>query len=177
MIIGITGKAGSGKNLCSEIIEKQLKSVESLAFAEPLKEAAKILFNFNDNQLHNLKEKEEIDTRWDKSPRQIFQWLGGLLRKDIDKNFFIEHMKQRIENSYAHFIVVTDVRFLNELELIKSMGGKVIKIVRPNAKTTEYSDDVSEKGIDDELVDVLIINDGTVEDLSDKIKEILNLHT
>ncbi len=177
MIIGLAGKAGSGKDLFAELIKKRLgnDSVENLAFAKPIKDAAKILFNFTDEQLYDQTKKEEIDQRWGKSPRQIFQWLGGLLREDIDDDFFIGNMKQRIENSKAAVIVITDIRFLNELKLIKSMGGKVIKIVRPNAETTKHSDDISEQGIEDKFVDVIVINDGTIEEYNDEIMELLRI--
>lgn len=175
MIIGLAGKAGAGKDLFAELIKKQLTSVEVLAFAKPIKDAAKILFNFTDEQLYDHIKKEEIDPRWGKSPRQVFQWLGGLLRKDVHDDFFIGNMKQRIENSKADVIVITDVRFLNELKLIKFMDGKVIKIVRPNAETTKHSDDISEQGIEDKFVDSIVINDGTIEDLNDKIMELLRI--
>jgi hypothetical protein len=175
MIIGLAGKAGSGKDLFAELIKKRLTSVENLAFAKPIKDAAKILFNFTDDQLYNYIKKEEIDPIWDKSPRQIFQLLGGMLRKDVHENFFIMNIKQKIESSNANVIVITDVRFINELEFIRSIGGKIIKILRPNAITTEHCDDISEQGISNELADVIIINDGTIEEFEDKIMELLKI--
>lgn len=176
MIIGLTGKAGSGKDLCSELIKKRLgnDSVESLAFAKPIKDAAKILFNFTDEQLYDQIKKEEIDQRWGKSPRQILQWLGtDVLREHIDQDFFIKCVKQKIENSDKNFIVVTDVRFPNEAEFIKSIGGKVVKIVRPDAITTEHNGHITEQGIPESLVDNTIINDGTIEEYNDAIMELL----
>jgi len=176
MIIGFTGIAGSGKDTAAALIAKRLGKIEILAFAKPLKDAAQILFNFTDDQLHDPVKKEEIDPRWGKSPRKIFQWLGtDILREHIDKDFFIINMRQKIENSNADFIVVTDVRFPNEAELIRSMGGKVIKIVRPDATTTEHSSHITEQGIPESLVDKIIINDGTIEDFNDEIMELLRL--
>lgn len=177
MIIGLTGKAGVGKDLFSELIKKHLDSAESFAFAKPIKEAAKILFNFTDEQLYDQIKKEEIDIRWKKSPRQILQWLGtDILREHIDQDFFIKCIKQKIENSDKNFIIVTDVRFPNEAEFIRSMDGKVVKIIRPNAVTTEHNGHITEQGIADKLIDEIIINDGTIEDFENKIIEFLNGH-
>ena len=55
-------------------------------------------------------------------------------------------MQQRIEKSKADYIVITDVRFDNEAEIIRELDGIVIHIVRPNANTTEHNTHVTEQG-------------------------------
>ncbi len=164
-IIGVTGIAGSGKDTFALAIKELEPNTDIFAFAGPLKEACKILFNFSNDQLYDPVIKEEIDDRWKKSPRQILQWLGtDILRNNIDQNFFITNMKQKIEASKAEYIIITDIRFNNESEFIKSIGGKVIKIERPDAKTTIHSNHITEQGIANDLVDVVISNDSTIEE-------------
>jgi hypothetical protein len=61
------------------------------------------------------------------------------------------------------FVVVDDVRFPNEAELIRSMGGQLWRIERPGlADATGHA---SEGGLADWAFDWVIVNDGTVEDL------------
>lgn len=160
-IIGLTGIAEAGKDFAASIIDNHYDSVWKMAFAAPIKEACKSLYNLTDSQLHDQKDK--IDERWGLSPRQMFQFIGDVMREQ-DKNFFTINMKQRMEEKFdTKYIVVSDVRFDKEAEFIKSLNGKIIKIIRHDGKTTKYSDHVSEKGISKHLVDSIISNDCTSE--------------
>lgn len=167
MLIGLTGVAGSGKDTAAMFI-KQRYDVKTFAFAEPIKSACKNLFLLSEDQLHSYELKEVIDPRWNKSPRELFQWFGTDVLRKFDDNFFLKHMDIRIENNSCKHSIVTDVRFDNEAKYIKSRGGIVVKIVRPNADTTKHKH-VSENGFDDELVDIVIVNDGTLDQLEDKV--------
>jgi hypothetical protein len=60
-------------------------------------------------------------------------------------------------------VVVDDVRFPNEAQLIKSMGGQLWRIERPGL--TDATGHSSEGGLADWEFDRVIVNDGTVEDL------------
>lgn len=167
-IIGLTGRAGAGKNTAAAA----LLEYRELAYARPLKEAVGILFDFTHEQLYDAKEKEIVDERWGKSPRQILQWLGtDVLRTQLDENFFLIHMKSKIEESFTHYgnaVVITDVRFDNEAKLIKELGGKIVKIVREEEKEDKEAHS-SEKGVSMEFIDEIIINDGTIKDLHGKV--------
>ena len=145
------------------------KIVETFAFASPIKEACKILFNLTESQLHNHDFKEKIDERWGISPRQMFQLVGETMRNKVSKDFFLMSMKQRIENSKADYIIITDVRFNNEAELVRSLGGIIIKIVRDN-KTTQHSNHESEQGIDSSLVSSFISNNSTIEEFENNVE-------
>ena len=80
------------------------------------------------------------------------------------------------------FWCITDMRFPNELEAVKEKGGITIRVVRShgytNPHTREYKEmplsyHPSETALDDAEFDYEIINDGTIEDLIEKVKEIL----
>lgn len=173
-IIGVTGIAGSGKDTFALAIKESEKNTDVFAFAGPLKEACKILFNFSHGQLHDPILKEVHDERWDKSPRQILQWLGtDILRTHINQDFFVLNMKQRIDASKADYIIISDVRFDNEAEFIRSLGGKVIKIERNmdanDGKTTKHSGHITEKGISKHLIDAVIENNGSIEEFQNRV--------
>lgn len=163
MIIGFAGKKGSGKDLISQYLIDKYK-YQRYAFADPVKDICRILFGFNEEQLHgNLKEEMgEIGIR----PREAFQGIGTefgrkyihelfpTLRVDIG-SIWIEIFKRNYKNN----MVISDVRFQNEAEAIKEMGGIIILI------DSKYS---KEDGHESERIDVradyVIKNWGTIDE-------------
>ena len=176
MLIGILGFKYAGKDTTADyLVEKYL--FHKLALAQPLKDACQILFNFDNDQLYGSK-KEDIDLRWGTSPRIIYQYLGtDIFRKDIQKiipgiddNFWVRLTLDKLKKTYtinAQNVVISDVRFQNEIDAIHEQNGIIIKVIRP--KLQNKDDHVSEKNITDLKGDYEIINDGTVEDLYKKI--------
>ena len=178
-IIGFTGRAQSGKDTCASFIKELSDKVILAAYAKPLKDAAKILFNLTDDQLYDQTLKEQsIDDLCingiDASPRIILQWLGSHLRKDISQDFFLEHMSFKIKEALKKdidYFIVTDIRYNNEAELLKKYGAIIIKIERegPTIKTSNHH---SENGISNDIVDIIIDNNGTLDELKKKIIDI-----
>lgn len=181
VIIGLHGRAGSGKDTAADYINQTVMreigtDTCNLAFAKPLKDASKILFNFTDEQLYDTKLKEVVDERWGKSPRQILQWLGtDAIRKYINDDFFLKHMKQRIEGREYSYYTISDVRFPIEAQFVKDMDGIVIEILRDDTSTggTEHSDHSSEKRLSGDLVDYTVENNGTVQEFHKKLDDIV----
>jgi hypothetical protein len=67
--------------------------------------------------------------------------------------------------------VITDVRFTNEVDAIVKRGGHIIRVERPGI---EYNDThESETALDNVKFRNTIINDGTLEDLDNKICSLL----
>jgi Deoxynucleotide monophosphate kinase len=143
-IIGITGRKFSGKDTAGNyFVEKY--GFERMAYADPLKKAAKDIFDFNDEQLYG-NAKEINDSYWDVTPRQVLQFMGtNLFRNhicellpDMGKDIWVNVLKRKALNTFKKYpnakIVVTDVRFPNELQAIKDLGGVTIKLQRNNAQ-------------------------------------------
>ena len=173
-IIGFNGIAGAGKDTAALSFKESERNVDIFAFAGPLKDACKIL-------LYDPVMKETCDETWGKSPREILQWLGtDILRTHVNQDFFVMNMKQRIDLSKAEYIIISDVRFDNEAEFIRSLGGKIVKIERTmgsgssnEGKTTKHSGHITEKGISEKLIDVIVENNGTIEEFQNKIKFVM----
>jgi len=177
-LIGISGYAGSGKDTVADYyIENSRFARYSLA--DPIKKAASEMFgvplaHFSDREL-----KEVVIPFWGFSPRYMAQIIGtecgrNLFRQDIwIKRAEVEYNKYR-DNFNAGGMVIPDIRFENEAVWIQKMGGTLIHITRP-----DYDGDVgtaghaSEAGYSDNLKDYTVINDGTIEDLYEKINKIL----
>ena len=176
-IIGITGRKFNGKDTLGNILHEKY-GYKCIAFADPLKNCCKAIFHFTNEQLYG-NEKEKIDNNWKTTPRIILQFVGTeLLRNQMEKilpdigcNIWIKSFETQIEQMIkidpCLKIVVTDIRFQNELDCVKNLGGKIIKIIKPDVINTDSH--VSENNIDNFIVDHVIINDGTIDDLIKKI--------
>ena len=66
--------------------------------------------------------------------------------------------------------IITDMRFPNEMEAVELKEGVTIKVVRPGTAVGTHP---SEIALDGHIMHYEIINDGTIEDLVEKVKEIL----
>jgi hypothetical protein len=75
----------------------------------------------------------------------------------------------KLEDVYPNWII-TDMRFPNELEAVVEKGGITIRVVRPGTSTGTHP---SEIALDGHTMHYDIINDGTIEDLVEKVREIL----
>ncbi len=68
-------------------------------------------------------------------------------------------------------VLVTDVRFANEAELVKRHGGLVIKVWRTINDGKPKDTHASEAGIPEQLVDYTFENNGTKQELWDKVQQ------
>lgn len=68
---------------------------------------------------------------------------------------------------------ITDVRFPNEGAFVKSEGGILVRVTRPNFDSGVSQEHESERYIADLPADIEIINDGDLDDLRKKLYEAL----
>lgn len=185
MIVGFLGRKSSGKDTSADYLVKKY-NFEKKAFAGNLKEACRILFGFTDEQLHGSL-KEVPDPRWfNVTPRQVMQFVGSeLLREKLQElipqlefDFHLLSLKNSI--NIDKNLVISDVRFQNEVDFVHQQGGVVIKLIRPQStdlaqlKEESSVDSHQSENIDNITYDHLVMNDGSVEDLHQKINEIIN---
>lgn len=180
-IIGITGRKFNGKDTIGNHLEKQYGYVV-IHYAEPIKQISKILFGFNEAQLYGDL-KEEIDKFWGTSPRAIMQFLGTEIFRnqisqvipDIENNFWVKCLEIKVKQILLinpnQKIAICDVRFSNEVDSIKAMGGKIIRVNRK--KCTNIDTHESEKNIDSLIVDCEINNDSTLQELFISVDDFL----
>jgi hypothetical protein len=105
------------------------------------------------------------------TPRLILQLLGTEGGRDvIHPNIWINATLGNIK--YNEKVIVTDCRFPNEVQGIKKRNGIVVRVIRPSKIST--STHPSETSLNDyKDWDYVIINDGTLEDLERKVREML----
>lgn len=120
ILIGILGPAGSGKSaVANYLVEKYGATRYSLA--GPLKEIAKRVFEFSDEQLYGTQaQKETEDPRYGFSPRWLLQRLGTEgIRHVFGEDIWIDTMMNRIIRDRPTVAVCDDVRFVNEATRIR----------------------------------------------------------
>ena len=144
-LIGFAGRKGSGKDTCAAVLV-DYSGFERFAFADCMKCICKGLFDLTDEQLHGHS-KDEPDDRYGHSPRQLLQMFGAdFIRDMVSKDFWVEKfrkfMSERLDDDPP--IVVSDVRFQNEVDVIRELGGKVYLINRRAAGAADLhrSEDV-----------------------------------
>ena len=190
MIIGFMGLAGSGKDTCAEYLVQKYDFVR-YAFGDKVKDLARCLFDFSEEQLYGSK-KEIVDTRWNITPRESFQILGTefgqfFLNKKFphlnvpNREFWSKQFEHWYNNEHEKNkslrVVISDVRFLHEVNTIKNLNGYIIQIIRPSlviTKMYEHLSEMEQNYIPQGLINKTINNDKKKEDLLNKLIKILN---
>lgn len=161
MLIGFTGQAHSGKDTAASHLVNGPRRYKQYAFAQPMKEACKVIFGWDERHVNGVL-KDVVDPRYGTSPRKALQTLGTEWGRDII-NPSIWLIRAQIEIAKHRDLVITDVRFDNEAELIRSSGGIIVKVTRED--TTGVMAHSSEAGIKWELIKHVVTNNGTITDL------------
>lgn len=141
MIIGLSGKKQSGKSSSALYLQNALRFVE-VSWAFPLKEIiGKELLGLNNEQMYGSEAaKEAIIPKWGKSARQLLQEVGtDCFRNIIHPNFWVIVGMGRIteQTLMGNNVVVSDCRFLNEMDAIKKLGGISLRVERIGQVSTD----------------------------------------
>ena len=139
MIIGLSGLAGSGKDSCANIIIKNHENWVKTSFAKAMKDAVAGMYGLPRELLEgDTKEsrdwREQPNEFWSSklgaeiTPRKILQTFGTqLVRTHVNENFWVYRLEYELEKleSEGKNVLITDVRFPNEAEMIKEHGGQI----------------------------------------------------
>ena len=176
-VVGITGRKFNGKDTLGKYFIENM-GYEKLAFADALKDACRCVFGFTDEQLYGDK-KEEVDEFWKVTPRKVLQFVGtelfrnqlSTIMPELGNDIWVAVIKKKILDNPDKKFVITDVRFPNECELIKKLGGIVIRVNR-NSVNNEIDPHSSELAIEKLDVDFEIENNGTIKELYEKFSKL-----
>lgn len=165
-IIGISGKAGSGKSTAAKIIQKNLVNHYRIYhFADPIREGLKAMFGWTNLEFRPERKNipATINGQLEVSPRQAMQTLGTEWgRNCIDSRLWEKLVPRRQK------LIIPDVRFPNEAKFCLD-NGILIYINRPGLPLMEHE---SESHLDTirKQANILIINDGSYEEFRDTVK-------
>lgn len=160
-LIGLTGLPRSGKDtVAARLVGRH--GYTRFAFADPLKEAAARLLG---RPLWQMKGEHGFDREaelpeWGFSTRWFLQVFGTeCLRDQVRPDFWVQHMRNKIKLRPHARVVVTDVRFENEVDLIHEFGGLVARVERPGAVGSAHVSDIEVSS------DMRLYNSGGLDEL------------
>ena len=166
IMIGLTGRARTGKTTAAEHLTGTYL-LEHYAFADPLRDGLMAIFNLDPTDFEG--DRKEQPLAWlDHSPRQLMQSMGTeWARNTVHPDVWVKLAEQNLDYMTKSLgavtgFVVSDVRFDNEADFIRRSGGTIIHIWRADAQSVNPH--TSEKGIADNVNDLLVANNGTVEE-------------
>jgi dephospho-CoA kinase len=200
MIIGIAGFLSSGKGTLGDILIQE-HGFKAIAFADAVKDAVAAIFKWprellEGDSIASRYFREKTDEYWtskfgyEVTPRYMMQIMGTEAGRDVfNPNLWVYVVEKIITEDPDSNYVITDVRFPNELRIIKRMGGHTIRVVRgpePLWFETAAKDNLtktnsmsllypavhrSEYSLCGYEFDCVIENNGTIEDLKTKLHE------
>lgn len=155
MIIGLTGRKGSGKSTVAEILNNKF-NYKTMSFATPIKDML-MSMGLTEDEIYDPELKEKKIERFGKSPREMLQLLGTEFGRNlITDDVWVRVLEAKIEPDDQ--IVIDDIRFPNEAEMVRGKGGKIVRVTRAGQELGMVDIHVSEAGIPLELIDHEIKN-------------------
>lgn len=133
LVVALVAKAGHGKTACAKAaVDTFGARVES--FAGPLKKLAKRIWRLDDKFMYGTQADkmtplaitypippdgpDQITTWHHTTARGLMQDLGTWLRDELYKDVWVETAIRRIQANPAPLIVIDDLRYENEAELL-----------------------------------------------------------
>jgi hypothetical protein len=209
MIIGFVGLIGSGKDTAADYLVNFYEFRRD-SFANTLKDAVAYVFSWDRTLLEGRtaearKWREQVDPWWsnrlnipDLTPRWVLQYWGtDVLRKGFHDDIWIASLENKMRKTEDN-IVISDVRFPNEINAIHNANGLVVRIKRgqdpdwfdaaisfnkgPNGNATwalsqrkleQLKIHASEYSWVGSPVDYTIYNDTTIDELFNQIKDLV----
>jgi dephospho-CoA kinase len=181
VLIGICGRKTSGKTTITDYVVDNYEFIER-SLAGPLKNALRELLLIDNENLYGSEEKknEKLEDWFDYTAREFMQHVGTeLLREKLAELFpkigtqiFTHNFELWYKKNKDNHVIVSDVRFEDDANIIKKLGGYIIKINRPNL--TNIDSHSSEVSVDRVKHDYIIENNGTLEDLYERVDQIMD---
>ena len=189
-IIAFAGKAQAGKTESSKIVKDISESngliFKKISFATALKDIAEKYFDWDGDKgiyyypskfekTHKIDDAYLPDVAIPDKGRQLLINIGKKFREirptiwaDIAYKQILDFDKVNPENV---IYCIDDMRFKNEVNIVRKYGNStLIRVIRENGQLN--IDDISEKDVDDVIFDQTVNNNGTLENLRDRVSEI-----
>ena len=171
-LIGIAGRARSGKDTVANFIVAAIGGYR-YSFADPIRTMLAPL-GVDMNDPYWQARKEDVIPALGVSPRRMMQTLGTEWGRNlINPDLWLVMAHQRLLRN-GPGMVISDVRFENEAAWIRKHGGRIIHVIRPEAKAVEAH--ASEDGIEMLDTDAQLFNSGTLEELQLTVRELLRVY-
>jgi len=165
-MIGIRGPKESGKTTAAKQLVKM--GYARHRFAGPLKKALMVAFGLSEEQVDGDLKETPTPLLNGRTPRHAMKTMGTEWgRHMIHKDIWVTAWKNTMPKS--DLIVVDDIRFPNEIEILrKDYGAKIILITRPGRSFDQSHESEAHEGLH---LDYEIVNDGSLEGFNRAVSE------
>ena len=195
MIIGICGLIGSGKDtVASHLINNH--NFVKISFADKLKDAVASMFDWDRNMLEGQTAesrnwREKPDEFWtneigkDITPRLVLQRFGTeCMRQGLYDGIWVSMAKKKILDNPNTNWIIPDVRFPNEVKMIKEIYGSVWRVTR--GKDPQWFQHFKEEGVEPKSIhpseyawantdfDYFIENNSTIDSLNKSVDDVIS---
>lgn len=182
LVIGISGKARNGKDTIADYFIKKHPKIKKVAFADLLKEQAKYLGWDGEKDLGGRTFIQTLS-----EPIKAYgNWLAQKYPNEYgdfsDNRYYSASLYRKIMKDYGNIFIISDMRFYNEWELLKSKTDIKFISIRvdrfengkpfDNGLSDEQKKHNSETELDNIKMDYTIKNDGSLEDLYKKLDKL-----
>ena len=175
-LIALTGAAKSGKSTVAKYLSKGTDSrygthvpFARARFSGTLKKMLMQIPDVTEDMIEGSLKEEPQEIFGGRTPREVMQTLGTEWGRDsVYSKIWLDAWERSVRD--LTYVVVEDLRYLNEAELIKNRGGKIWRIKRPDYQCIGHISETEMEGID---ADLIISNYGAVEELHAMIDRIL----
>jgi len=182
-IVGFGHRRQVGKDTLAEMVEKRLFGITDVAhmsFARQLKLSAYRLFRYAGMQdpdfydVHPERREEPLYPVLKKAPRQIWIEMGNAMRR-IAPDIWIRNVLDDHPRPSADVLLISDVRYPNEVKAIRDRGGIVVKVIRPGVPESTDVADSALANMPDKAWDRIVVNDGDKRALRSKAAAVARL--
>jgi dephospho-CoA kinase len=176
-IIGICGRAGSGKDTVAELIcgHKVNDTYTVKHFADRLKEVVNALAGKDPHEKINKNSiaPKHLNIHGKQTTfREVIQTVGtDVFRQSFNKDIWVDALFENYVEGISRWIIA-DVRFPNEAQRIKSHGGVIIGVSRDSIKKMNHLSETSVDYLQDKeygYCDFFIENNGSLADLANSV--------
>lgn len=178
MLLGISGYAQAGKDTIADRL-CDVHGFQRVAFADLLRRCAEALNPIVgvDPDGSPVTYVETLEFNGYEASKHLFPEFRGILqrlgtdvgRKLLDDNIWVDATLASLKTGVDY--VITDARFTNEAQAIIDNGGLMVRVEREG--TGPVNDHPSETALDDWFFDYTIQNNGTIEELNDKVDRLI----
>jgi hypothetical protein len=180
--IAICGKAGSGKDTAGQYFRDLTTVSTKIAFADPIKEIARTMFPYvprkcfyGDSKYRATIIPKAFKNGQPLTVRQLLIDIGTGLGRQYYENTWLDAFDfalNKAEKNDVNLVIVTDVRFRNEFDHLKSKGFFMIRLKRNEFTAINDISETNQDGILDSEFDCILENNETKDELNDKIIQI-----
>jgi hypothetical protein len=184
-VYGLHGPIGSGKDTVADALAPH--GFQRFSFADPLRVAASMVYGIPMRLFFDRELKDAPLPNSKLSPRRINQLMGTEVVRKIYEDTWARRVTLRMASAKLDLTTITriaperisvaggiksivpDIRFENEAQLVRQVGGRIGLLSRPANETGKAADIAkgnghsSENGISRASSDFQLVNQGTLE--------------